>query len=146
NLATPVGVNDLGTYIYAGVDVESRGVELEATGRINDHLDVVVGYTALELDGLDGDDTYSWVPRRSANLLLGGRVPGYESFSWGVGGRWKGRIFNGTVSQDSHAVLNAYVAWDFLPNATVRINAGNIGDEKYINPLRYGAGYYGAPR
>ncbi|KAF1702286.1 TonB-dependent siderophore receptor [Pseudoxanthomonas suwonensis] len=146
NLATPVGVNDLGTYIYAGVDVESRGVELEATGRINDHLDVVVGYTALELDGLDGDDTYSWVPRRSANLLLGGRVPGYEAFSWGVGGRWQGRIFNGTVSQDSHAVLNAYAAWDFLPNATVRINAGNIGDEKYINTLRYGAGYYGAPR
>jgi len=33
-----------------------------------------------------------------------------------------------------------------LPNATVRINAGNIGDEKYINTLRYGAGYYGAPR
>ncbi|WP_156810441.1 TonB-dependent siderophore receptor [Pseudoxanthomonas sp. GW2] len=146
NLATPVGVNDLGTYIYAGVDVESRGVELEATGRINDHLDVVVGYTALELDGLDGDDTYPWVPRRSANLLLAGRVPGYEAFSWGVGGRWQGRIFNGTVSQDSHAVLNAYAAWDFLPNATVRINAGNIGDEKYINTLRYGAGYYGAPR
>ncbi len=145
-LATPVGFNDLGSYIYAGVDVESRGIELEATGRINDWLELIAGYTTLELDGLDGEDTYAWVPRRSANLLLSGRLPGNEAFSWGVGGRWQSRIANGAVSQDGHAVINAYAAWDFLPNASVRLNAGNLGDQKYINTLRYGAGYYGAPR
>lgn len=145
-LATPVGFNELGSYIYAGVDVESRGIELEATGRITDWLELVAGYTALELDGLDGADTYAWVPRRSANLLLSGRLPGHEAFSWGVGGRWQSRIANGAVSQDDYAVINAYAAWDFLPNASVRINAGNLGDQKYINTLRYGAGYYGAPR
>ncbi|HYM87066.1 MAG TPA: hypothetical protein VET30_10060, partial [Pseudoxanthomonas sp.] len=35
--------------------------------------------------------------------------------------------------------------WDFLENATIRANAGNLTDEKYINTL-YQIGYYGAPR
>ena len=49
-----------------------------------------------------------------------------------------------TVRQDSYAVLNAFVAWDFHPDATLRLNLENISDEKYINTLRY-SGYYGAP-
>ena len=146
-LATPTGAfNEFGQSIYAPVDVRSKGVELEAVGRLSEHLDLVLGYTALKLDGLNADQTYPWVPRRSANLLLSGRLPAYPVLSWGLGGRWQGRISNGAVRQDGYAVLNAYAAWEFLPNASVRLNAGNIGDEKYINTLRYGAGYYGAPR
>lgn len=150
-LATPTGeFNEFGQYIYAGVDVRSRGVELEAVGRLGDNLDIVLGYTALKLDGLDGDDTYPWVPRRTANLLLSGRLPPYTALSWGVGGRWQSGVFNTEssgyrVRQDSHAVLNAFVAWDVLPDASLRLNVDNIGDEKYINTLRY-SGYYGAPR
>ncbi|MCR6684911.1 TonB-dependent siderophore receptor [Pseudoxanthomonas sp.] len=150
-LATPTGeYNEFGSTIYAPVDVRSKGVELEAVGRLNDHLDLVFGYTALKLDGLNGDDTYSWVPRRTANLLLSGRLPGYEAISWGVGGRWQSDIFNVEASgfpvrQGSYLVGNAFAAWDFLPNATLQVNVNNLGDEKYINTLRY-SGYYGAPR
>jgi len=150
-LATPTGrYNEFGSAIYAPVDVRSKGVELEAAGKLTDDLDLVFGYTALKLDGLNGDDTYSWVPRRTANLLLSGRLPGYRALSWGVGGRWQSGISNVessgfTVRQDSYAVVNAFAAWDFLPNATVRLNVNNLGDEKYINTLRY-SGYHGAPR
>lgn len=150
-LATPTGqYNEYGSTIYAPVDVRSKGVELEVSGRLNDNLDLVFGYTALKLDGLDGDDTYPWVPRRTANLLLSGRLPAYQALSLGLGGRWQSAISNVessgfTVRQDSYAVLNAFAAWDFLPNATVRLNVNNLTDEKYINTLRY-SGYYGAPR
>jgi outer membrane receptor for ferric coprogen and ferric-rhodotorulic acid len=150
-LATPTGqYNEFGSVIYAPVDVRSKGVELEAVGRLNDDLDLVFGYTALKLDGLDGDDTYSWVPRRTANLLLSGRLPGYRALSLGIGGRWQSGISNVessgfTVRQDSYAVLNGFVAWDFRPDATLRLNVNNLADEKYINTLRY-SGYYGAPR
>jgi len=150
-LATPTGqYNEYGSYIYAPVDVRSKGVELEAVGKLGDNLDLVVGYTALKLDGLNGSDTYSWVPRRTANLLLSGRLPAYEALSLGVGGRWQSVISNVEssgyrVRQDSYAVLNAFAAWDFLPNATLQFNANNITGEKYINTLRY-SGYYGAPR
>lgn len=149
-LATPTGrYNEFGMAIYAPVDVRSRGVELEAVGELGDNVQVVAGFTALRLDGLDGSDTYPWVPRRAANLLLSGHFPAYPALSWGVGGRWQGGIFNTEssgyrVQQDSYAVVNAFLGWDFARDATLRLNANNITDEKYINTLRY-SGYYGAP-
>lgn len=149
NLATGAGYNDNGQFYYTGMDVKSRGIEFEATGRISEHLDVVFGATALKLTGQDGDDTYRWVPRRTANLMLTARLPGDTAFSYGIGGRWQSDISNVesngfTVRQGSYAVINGYLAWDFLPNATLRLNANNLTDEKYINTLRY-SGYYGAP-
>lgn len=149
-LATGAGYNDMGQFYYEGVDVESKGVEFEATGKVGDYVDVVFGYTALKLTGQDGDDTYRWVPRRTANFMLSARLPGYTALSYGVGGRWQSDISNVessgfTVRQGSYAVVNGFVAWDFLPSATLRFNVNNIADEKYINTLRY-SGYYGAPR
>ncbi|HEX7338852.1 MAG TPA: TonB-dependent siderophore receptor [Rhodanobacteraceae bacterium] len=150
-LATPTGqYNEYGQTIYAPVDVQSKGVEFEATGKLSDNVNLVFGYTTLKLTGADGGDTYPWVPRHTANLLLSMRLPGYHPLSFGVGGRWQSAISNVessgfTVRQDSYAVLNGFVAWNFLPNATLRLNVGNLGNEKYINTLRY-SGYYGAPR
>ena len=113
-------------------------------------MDVVFGYTALKLTGQDGDDTYRWVPRRTANFMVSGRLPAYTALSYGIGGRWQSEISNVesngfTVRQGSYAVVNGFVGWDFVPNATLRLNVNNVGDEKYINTLRY-SGYYGAPR
>lgn len=150
-LATPTGqYNQYGQSIYAPVDVQSKGVELEATGKLGEHVNLVLGYTALKLTGADGDATYRWVPRRTANLLLSVRLPACRAVSLGVGGHWQSAISNVessglTVHQGSYAVLNGFVAWDFRPNATLRLNVRNLGNEKYTNTLRY-SGYYGAPR
>jgi outer membrane receptor for ferric coprogen and ferric-rhodotorulic acid len=150
-LATPTGAfNQYGQTIYAPLDVQSKGVELEATGRLGDNVDLVVGYTALEMDGLDGSHTYPWVPRRTANLLLSAHLPSYRAISAGLGGRWQSGISNTessgfTVRQDSYAVLNGFFAWQFMPDATVRLNVRNLGNRKHINTLRY-SGFYGAPR
>lgn len=149
-LATGAGYNDQGQFYYEGVDVESKGIEFEANGRLGEHANLVFGYTALKLTGQDGDDTYRWVPRRTANLMFSGRLPAYTALSYGLGGRWQSDIANVesngyTVRQGSYAVLNGFVAWDFVPKASLRLNINNIGDEKYINTLRY-SGYYGAPR
>jgi outer membrane receptor for ferric coprogen and ferric-rhodotorulic acid len=150
-LATPTGqYNQYGQSIYAPVDVHSRGVEFEATGKLSENVDLVLGYTSLKLTGADGDDTYRWVPRRTANLLFSAHLPSYTALSFGLGGHWQSAISNVessgfTVRQGSYAVLNGFVAWDFLPNATLRLNVRNLGDEKYINTLRY-SGFYGAPR
>jgi len=149
-LATPTGqYNQYGQTIYAPVDVKSTGIELEAVGKLTENLDLVLGYTALKMDGLNGDDTYPWVPRRSANLILTARAPGYAALSYGIGGRWQSEVWNTessgfAVRQDSYAVLNGFMAWDFVENASVRLNVNNLFNEKYINTLRY-SGYYGAP-
>ena len=103
------------------------------------------------MSGDDGADTYPWVPRRTANLMLSSRLPSHPALSFGLGGRWQSDIAkaDGYVSQlvrqSSYAVLNAYAAWDFRPDASLRVNVGNLSDEKYINSL-YQIGYYGAPR
>ena len=148
-LATGIGYNLDGQYFYGPKDVESRGVEFEATGKISDNVDVVFGATALKLDGADGKNTFPWVPRRTANLLISARLPSYTALSYGLGGRWQSEISNEessgfVVRQGSYAVFNGFVAWDFVPNATLRFNANNLTNEKYINTLRY-SGFYGAP-
>ena len=136
---------------YTGVDIESKGFEFEATGKLNEYVDLLFGYTQLKMDGTDGSDTYSWVPRRTSNLMLSARVPGYTALSFGVGGRWQSKVFNADsysgfiVRQDSYAVLNAFAAWEVQPNITVRANVGNLTDEKYITSL-YDISYYSAPR
>ena len=42
-------------------------------------------------------------------------------------------------------MLDAFVGWDITRDLTLRVNARNITDRKYIGSL-YQIGYYGAPR
>lgn len=153
-LATYAGTRFMDGYAYSyytGVDIESKGFELEATGKLSEHVDLLVGYTYLKMDGDDGYDTYSWVPRRTANLLLSARAPSYTALSFGLGGRWQSEMSNADtytgymVRQGSYTLLNAFAAWNIQPNVTVRANVGNITDKKFINSL-YSVSYYGAPR
>lgn len=153
-LATYVDTQFMDGFAYAyhrEVDVESEGIEFEATGKLGEHVDVLLGYTYLRMDGEDGDDTYSWVPRRTANATISARVPSFTSLSFGVSGKWQSGISGEEdytfhpVYQDSYALVNAFAAWAIQPNITVRANVANIGDEKYITSL-YDVGYYGAPR
>ncbi|MCD9028215.1 TonB-dependent siderophore receptor [Luteimonas sp. BDR2-5] len=154
-LATYVGTRFMDGYAYGysrPVDIDSRGFEFEATGRLGEHTNLLFGYTQLSMDGEDGSDTYSWVPRRTANLLLSTRLSGHPALSFGFGGRWQGRISNVEsyipdvpVRQGGYTLFNAFAAWDIRPDVTLRANVNNITDKKYIQSL-YSVSYYGAPR
>jgi outer membrane receptor for ferric coprogen and ferric-rhodotorulic acid len=158
NLGTYAGMDlDTFQYYYVGEDVESKGWEFEATGKLNDYVSLVLGYTHLTLDGdktllttVDGRIN-PWIPRNTANFLLSARVPGHEALSFGVGGNWRDRTANVdsytgyAVRQSAYAVYNAFAAWEVVRNLTLRANINNIGDKKYIGSL-YSIGYYGAPR
>lgn len=153
-LATYVGTRFMDGFAfgyYTGVDIQSKGVEFEATGKINEYVDLLVGYTHLKMDGDDGSDTYSWVPRRTANLMLSARLPSFTALSFGIGGRWQSEVSNADsfsgyiVRQDAYTLLNAFAAWEVQPNITVRANVNNLTDEKFINSL-YEVSYYGSPR
>lgn len=151
DLSTFAGYTEDFQYYYVGVDVESEGFEFEASGQLGDNVNVVLGYTTLELTGPDGEDKYEWYPRQTANLQVTAKLPSYPALSFGLGGRWQSKTSavdsytHYTVRQDAYAVMNAFVAWDFLSNATLRLNVANLTDEKYIGSL-YQIGYYGAPR
>ena len=150
NLGTFVGLNDNGNYYYEGVDIDSEGYEVEVMGRLNDYLDVVFGFTSLELEGEQNEDIYEWVPRRTVNLAVTTKVPRLTTLRLGLNGRWQSDIAkvdeytNVRIRQDSYARFNAFARWDITEQMNVRINANNITDEKYITSL-YQVGFYGAP-
>jgi outer membrane receptor for ferric coprogen and ferric-rhodotorulic acid len=131
--------------------VDSRGVELEVAGRLNEYVGVNAGFTALSLDGEeDGGDVYPWVPRRTANLWITTRLPRHAALELGLGLRWQSDIHTidtasgGSVRQDGYAVLNAFASWAVTDRLWVRANADNLTDEKYITSL-YSVGFYAAP-
>ncbi len=151
NLATYAGQDPVTQqYYYVGVDVESMGIEFEATGRLSEHVDLVLGFTALKLEDQQGAEVYSWVPRRTANIALSARVPSMTQLGFGLSGRWQSDIWTldttngGIVRQDSYAVLNVFADWDITDRIGVRANVNNLTDEKYISSL-YQVGYYAPP-
>lgn len=154
-LATYAGTRFMEGYAYGyyePIDIDSKGVEFEATGKLGENTELQFGYTQLSMDGADGSNTYSWVPRKTANLLLSTRLPGVPSVSFGAGARWQSAISNyedyvtsSPVRQRSYTLLNAFAAWDITPDLTLRVNANNLTDKKYIQSL-YSVSYYGPPR
>lgn len=151
NLATFAGLNSAGQYYYQGIDVESKGYEFEVVGKPHEYVDLVLGFTALQLHGDDGRNVYDWVPRRSVNLQASSRVPGLTALTLGLGGRWQSAISKldentaVTIRQGDYVLLNAFARYAFAPGLTLRLNVNNLGNEKYITSL-YQVGYYGAPR
>jgi len=151
DLATFAGMTQDQQYYYEGVDVSSKGIEVEVVGHLSEHADLVLGYTSLQLEGAQGEDIYEWVPRRTANVSLSARLPGFTAVSFGINGRWQSDIAkldeytNVIVRQDSYATLNAFARWNVTDQLHVRANVRNLTDEKYITSL-YQIGFYAAPR
>ncbi len=59
--------------------MDSKGIELEVVGRLGQNVDLVLGYTPLQLEGAQGQDIYEWVPRHTANIALSARVPSFTA-------------------------------------------------------------------
>lgn len=151
NLATLAGVTDDLLWYYEGQDVDSKGIEFEATGKLNDHVDLVFGYTVLKLDGVDGNDSYPWAPRRTANLALSARLPSLPSVRLGVSGRWQSKTSNwddggvALIHQGAYGTINLFGEWSINDRLSLRANVNNLTNEKYLTSLYY-VGYYAAPR
>ena len=145
NLATLAGVTEDLTWYYVGKDVDSKGIEFEATGKLGEHVDLVFGYTALRLTGI------THAPRHTANLALSARLPALPSVRLGVSGRWQGKTSNmddggiALIHQGAYGTLNAFGEWRINDKVSLRANIDNLTDEKYLTSLYY-VGYYGAPR
>ncbi|MFM2346419.1 MAG: FhuE receptor precursor [Pseudomonadota bacterium] len=131
---------------YVPKDVRSRGIELEASGRVSADTKVSAGFTAMRLTGPDGNDIYEWVPRRTLKLRADTRVPMLPALRVGSGLRWQSDTAKtGGAHQDAFALVDAFAAYELSPAATVRLNVNNLFDRKYLRTVQYGA-IYGAPR
>lgn len=145
-LATYGGVSSDGTFWYDVADVESKGFEIEATGKLSENTNIVMGYTRLELTGADGKDIYEWVPRSTFNFMINTRPNFNQKLKLGVGGKWQSDTRNATVgAQDAYFVANGFASYDVNKNVNLKLNVNNIFDKKHLKTVQYSA-YYAAPR
>lgn len=145
-LATYAGTDPEQTDFYEPKDVKSRGIEIEATGRISQNTKLTVGWTRLKLTGPDGNKIYEWVPRTTANVRFDTRLASWPGLRVGASARWQSDAYKiDGAHQGSYLVANAFAAYDLNDRTTLRLNVNNLFDKKYIGGLAYGA-IYGAPR
>ncbi|MCB1755923.1 MAG: TonB-dependent siderophore receptor [Gammaproteobacteria bacterium] len=150
-VATFAGVTDDLRWYYEGTDIKSEGLELELTGQVNEFLELSAGLSSLELTDKDGEDANTWIPRKTFNFAVRGKLPALPALRLGVAGKWQDDIstvddVTGTaIKQDAYVLLDGFVAYDISESASIKLNVKNITDEKYITSL-YQVGYYGAPR
>lgn len=131
---------------YEPKDVKSRGVELEASGRLGTHTKVSAGFTTMTLKGADGKDTYPWIPRHTLKLQADTRVAAIPQLRVGSAVRWQSDISKlAGARQDAYMLVDAFTAYELTQKATLRLNVKNLTDKKYIRSVTYGA-IYGAPR
>ena len=144
-LATWAGKNQ-GQDYYVGKDVRSRGIELEASGRLGPDTTLGLGLTHLKLTGPDGRDIYEWVPRNTLRARFSSRLAALPPLRYGASVQWQSAASKaGGARQGAYAVANAFVAWAVNEHTTLRLNVDNLFDKTYIDGLVYGA-IYGAPR
>lgn len=146
-LATVAGFDKVAQQdYYEPKDVNSKGIEIEATAKINTDTHLTFGYTHLELTGPDSKNIYEWVPRRTLNLRFTSRIPELPKLKVGLATRWQSDISKTNGSkQEAYFLANGFVSYELNKSATARLNIDNIFDKKYLRSVQYGA-IYGAPR
>lgn len=160
NLAEYAGFDTVsGRSYYAGADAVSRGFEFDVGGRIGEHWRLAGGYTQLEVEGDDGNDARTYVPRRMLRLSTAVELPQVPGLSLGATLRWQSDIHRDAVAydalgnatpvrieQDAYALLGLMARYQFADAWTATLNVDNVSDEKYLPSLYWEQGYYAAPR
>ena len=138
----------LGAYVYPAEDATSKGIELEAVGRVMEGLELSGSYVHQSITDGDGDDTRTFVPRDLFKLSL--RYDPTERWSTTAALRWQSEIhrtdYGVTTRQDAYALLDLGAQYKIDKHWRVGAQIRNVTDQKYINSLYWEQAYYGAPR
>lgn len=136
DLSDPAGINKIQTG-----ETRSRGVELEATGKLLERLELVAAYTRQDVevtrsnDGNQGKQPVG-LPEQLASLWARYRFA--SGLSLGLGARWTGKTWAdgaNTLRNDGYTQVDANLGYDigrWLPGASVALKATNLTDEQYL--------------
>ncbi|MEB0031987.1 TonB-dependent siderophore receptor [Undibacterium sp. RTI2.1] len=136
---------------YKGIDAESQGLELDASGEIAKGWQVSAGYTQLTLKGSDGQDVKTYVPRKLFRVSSTYQLPFLTQAKVGASMNWQADTFRDegagiVIRQASYAVVNLMARYDVNPKLSISANLNNIGNQQYLTSLYWSQGYYAAPR
>lgn len=121
------------------LDLRSRGLELEASARLTDGLDLTAAYafTDVEIErGAVGTvgNTLSATPRHLASVWVDYAVPG-TGFGLGGGLRYFGESFGNdqnTIDNDDRLFADAVAHYDLTEAVRVQLNATNLFDAEDV--------------
>lgn len=148
---------------YIGTDgVKSSGFEFDLAGELLPGLQTSIGFTSFDIkvdDELDAN-VANYTPEMLFKVAATYQIPQIEGFTIGMNMRWQDDVsrLQGVVGdgftnagddiitkQDAYAVVGLMARYEFTEQLSLTVNAYNVTDEKYLNSLYWGQGYYGAP-
>ena len=139
-----------GLSTYRGISADTKGFEIDVAGEVTDRLKVQGGYTAMSIEGDDGEDVKTYTPRHIFNLSTTYRVPMVEGLKVGMNVNWRGDIYREIsgfrVYQESYALVDLMAAYEIDKRTTLTLNIDNVTGEKYLTSLLWDQSFYGTPR
>jgi len=146
NLASYAGLNADAQYYYKGINIESKGLEVELNGHITEHVNAMLSYTLIDIEDDEGNEANEWAARNVVKFNAAYTLPQLSEVTIGLGGKWQSETRNADydVSQGAYLILNAFAKWDVTKDITMSANVNNLTDEKYISSLAT-IGTYGSP-
>ncbi|WP_051278050.1 TonB-dependent siderophore receptor [Solimonas flava] len=155
NTAEAGGYDSYGRQFYVARDATSTGFEVDVVGEILPGWSLSAGYTQMKIEGPDGEDARTFVPRKTARLTTRYRLPMLNALRLGASVRWQDEIYridtlySGApvkTRQDAYAVLDLMGAYRITEFMDLTVNLNNVTDEKYLTSLYWSQSYYAAPR
>ncbi|MCH7380222.1 TonB-dependent receptor [Acinetobacter sp. ANC 3787] len=130
---------------------ESRGFELEATGKITDAWQISTSFTRNLSQDNKGKNLDTSIPNNTVKLFSTYTLPYLdEAITVGGGVRWQSEIYEnnsvsktGRFTQDSYALIDLMARYKVNDQLMVNFNLNNLFNEKYH--LATTNSYYGAP-
>lgn len=145
-----------GSFPMRGVKgTNSKGYELELTGKPLDTLDLYFSYTHNTSEQADGSAFATYLPddmlRFSAIYRLDGSL---APVTLGTNINWQSKLTqpnvgpNGeTAEQPAYTLVNLMASYDINQQLIARFNVRNLFDKKYYSSIDfYNQGFFGAPR
>lgn len=156
NVAESIGFDTgSGKQIYGGADYLSEGYELEVSGEVLPGLQVMGGYTYVDIQNADHSHGRTYAPKHMLRASTVYRVPQLPQLKVGANLSWQDDIYRAVIlpdgsasriEQDDYALVGLMASYDIDPNWAVSANLNNLTNEKYISSLYWEQGFYGAPR
>lgn len=135
---------------YSGVDAQSKGIELELSGQVARNWQATIGWTAMSMEGGDGEDVRTYVPRHTLRSSTTYRFDSLPALKVGASVNWQSKIHldDGTavIRQGSYATLGLMAQYEINPHLKLSANLNNVTDKRYLQSLYWSQSYYAAPR
>lgn len=130
---------------------KSRGIELEATGKLSELWQISGSFTRNLSKNSQGNSINTNIPNNTAKLFSTYTLPYFDqALTIGGGLRWQSDIYSDITlpvktrfTQDSYTLVDVMARYKINKNLLLNLNINNLFNEKYH--LATTNSYYGAP-